>query len=376
MAAAGQPPQASEMLDGGLVSINLQALCRNYAHMKALSKNADTACVVKADAYGLGLDEVAPALHQAGCNSFFVAQMGEALALRALLPEVTIYVLNGLPHDQAARFAEASLRPCLISQDQIGAWQAYCQQQKSAHPAAIFIDTGFNRLGLSPTDIADISTSPDIFDGWTLSLIASHLACAEDREHPMNKAQLESFKDALAQLPEAPASLANSGGVFLGDHYLFDMTRVGIALYGGAASGASADALESVVSLHAPLLQTRQLSLGESIGYGATFTAPHEMHIGIVGAGYGDGLSRNFGDMIGPPSHVHINGQRAAILGRISMDSLAIDLTDMQDQPAIGCAVEIFGDHHKLDTMAASAKTISYELLTSLGSRYKRKWTR
>ena len=376
MAKASQSPDSSEMLDGGLVSINLQALCANYAHMKALSKTAETACVVKADAYGLGLSEVAPALHQAGCGTFFVAQMGEALALRALLPEVTIYVLNGLARDQAALFAEASLRPCLISQQQMSDWQSYCQSQKTAYPAALFIDTGFNRLGLSATDIADVSAAPEIFDGWELSLIASHLACADDPQHPMNKAQLESFKDARAQLPAAPACLANSGGVFLGDNYLFDMTRVGISLYGGAANGDNGAALETVVSLYAPLLQTRRLSLGESIGYGATFSAPHEMQIGIVGAGYGDGLSRHFGGVNGRPAHVHINGQAAAILGRISMDSLAIDLTDMKEPPALGCAVEIFGDNHKLDTMAASAKTISYELLTSLGSRYKRKWTR
>ena len=372
--ADGAPDEGADMLDCGVLSIHLSALCDNYQHIKTLSKTAETACVVKADAYGLGLAEVAPALQQAGCNSFFVAQTQEALDLRALLPDVTIYVLNGLPDGTAALFAEHQLRPCLISQHQMRQWQGFCQQQETPHPAALFVDTGFNRLGLGATDLADLAATPEIFDGWTLSLIASHLACADDADNPMNRAQLERFKNALAQLPEAPASLANSGGVFLGDAYLFDMTRVGIALYGGAHSGQADDAIQTVVSLYAPLLQTRALSLGETVGYGATFTAPHEMQIGLVAIGYGDGLSRNYGDTIGGRSYVYIDAQSAPIVGRISMDSLAIDLTDFATLPPIGSAVEVFGQHQPIDTMAESGKTVSYELLTSLGTRYKRKW--
>ncbi|MDB2668983.1 alanine racemase [Alphaproteobacteria bacterium] len=361
-------------LDGGQVTIDLAALRDNYQTMKTRSRSAEAACVVKADAYGLGMAQVAAALYAAGCRSFFVAQAGEALDLRALLPDVIIYVLNGLPTGAAADFASANLRPCLISLEQILAWQDFCREQKEALPAALFIDTGFNRLGLNETDIADLADAPERFDNWTLSLIASHLACSDTPENPMNKAQLERFQNALAQLPKAPASLANSGGILMGEDYLFDMTRIGISLYGGGPSGASS-ALTPVVELHAPLLQTRALSLGESVGYGATFTAPHEMQIGIVGLGYGDGFMRHFGNLPQNRPCLKINGQDAPILGRVSMDSLAVDLTDFAVLPVADTRVEVFGQQQSIDNLAANGNTISYELLTSLGNRYKRIWT-
>jgi alanine racemase len=365
---------ATPALDGGQVTIHLAALRDNYQTMQSRSGNAEAACVVKADAYGLGMAQVASALYEAGCRSFFVAQTGEAHDLRALLPDVVIYVLNGLPTGAEADFANANLRPCLISLAQVQAWQDYCRTQKTALPAALFIDTGFNRLGLSETDIADLANAPERFEHWTLSLIASHLACSDTPDHPMNKAQLERFQSALTQLPKAPASLANSGGILMGEAYLFDMTRIGISLYGGGPSGADS-ALANVVELHAPLLQSRALSQGESVGYGATFTAPHEMQIGIVGLGYGDGLMRHFSKPTQTRASLKINGQDAPILGRVSMDSLAVDLTDFAVLPVADTLVEVFGKHQPIDNLAARGDTISYELLTSLGNRYKRIWT-
>jgi len=360
-------------LDSGQITINLAALRDNYLTMKSKSGAAETACVVKADAYGLGLAQVATVLYAAGCRSFFVAQTQEALALRALLPDVVIYVLNGLPTGAAAAFAAANLRPCLISLAQITAWQAHCISEKTALPAALFVDTGFNRLGLSETDVADLAQNNDYFNGWTVSLIASHLACSDEADNPMNRAQLERFLNMRQQLPAAPASLANSGGVVLGEAYLFDMTRTGISLYGGRANHDDT-ALKPVVQLHAPLLQTRHLSIGDTVGYGASFTAPHEMQIGIVGLGYGDGFMRHFGDRRQSHSSLMIDGQRAPILGRVSMDSLAIDLTDFATLPAVDTMVEIFGQHQTIDKFAENGQTISYELLTSLGSRYNRIW--
>lgn len=364
---------SASALDGGQVTINLAALRDNYLTMKDKSGAAETACVVKADAYGLGLEQVAPVLYAAGCRSFFVAQSREALDLRALLPDVVIYVLNGLPTGAAAAFAAANLRPCLISLAQIKAWQAYCLTEKTALPAALFIDTGFNRLGLSEADVADLAQSSDYFNGWTMSLIASHLACSDEAENPMNRAQLERFLHMRQQLPTAPASLANSGGVILGEAYLFDMTRPGISLYGGSANGDDT-ALKPVVHLHAPLLQTRSLSIGDTVGYGASFTAPHDMQIGIVGLGYGDGFMRHFGDRPHSRASLMIDGQPAPILGRVSMDSLAIDLTDFAILPAVDTMVEVFGQHQTIDKLAENGQTISYELLTSLGSRYNRIW--
>ncbi len=368
--------------DTGVLTISLSALQDNYRHMKKCSGAAEAAAVVKADAYGIGLAAVAPALAAAGCTSFFVAQAHEAFALRDLLSradseidsEADIYVLNGLPRGAAPDFAASRLRPCLISLDQIRAWQSHCLAEGS-QPACLFVDTGFNRLGLSALDIADLAEDHALFEGWKLSLIASHLACAEDTTHPMNRAQLERFRLVLKQLPDAPASLANSGGTLMGAAYHLDMTRIGISLYGGAPSGQPADALSPVASLQAPILQIRQLSVGDTLGYGASFTASEDVTIGLVSAGYGDGLMRRLGDQTPARTKLFIHGKPAHLLGRVSMDSLAIDLTNFEKLPEIGDLVEIFGTNQSVDQLAIDGHTISYELLTQLGNRYKRIYT-
>lgn len=360
--------------DSAELHIDLAALQENYKTLAAQSPTAVTAAVVKADGYGLGLSEISKALHAAGCTVFFVAQTQEAMALRALLDDATIYVLNGLPHDAAADFAAHNLRPCLISLAQIQQWQDYCKAHQPL-PACLFVDTGFNRLGLAETDIVDLAATPALFEGWELSLIASHLACSDSPEHPMNGAQLERFRHILTQLPNAPASLANSGGVMLGDAYHFDMTRVGIMLYGGAATARAEDALAPVAALRAPLLQIRQISAGETVGYGATFTASGDMSIGILSLGYGDGLGRHFGNLSPSKLRFMLNGHPVPLLGRISMDSLAVDLTDCPVAPHAGDLVEIFGANNLLDDVASQGNTIAYELLTSLGKRYKRNYS-
>ena len=360
--------------DSAELHINLAALQDNYDRLAREASGAQCAAVVKADGYGLGLEKVSTALNERGCTVFFVAQTGEAMALRTLLPDAVIYVLNGLPDGAAADFAAHHLRPCLISLEQVAQWQAHCQRT-SAHPACLFVDTGFNRLGLSEMDVADLAGSPALFDGWELSLIASHLACADTPEHPMNAAQLERFRYALAQLPDAPASLANSGGLMLGETYHFDMVRPGIMLYGGAATARAEDALAPVVTLRAPILQTRALSAGDAVGYGASFTASHEMHIGILSLGYGDGLGRHFGNLSPAKARFMLNGHVVPLIGRISMDSLAIDLTACSIAPKVGDLVEIFGPNNQLDDVATQGNTIAYELLTSLGTRYNRSYS-
>lgn len=370
--AQNQPVKAAAS-DSAVLSIDLAAVQQNYQHMQKAAGQAETAAVVKADGYGLGMAQVAEALAAAGCTSFFVAQSGEALALRQILPQAVIYVLNGLPPGAAAQFADAGLRPCLNSLAQIEEWQSHCRQTTS-HPACLFVDTGFNRLGLSAEAVADLSDKPDLFEGWELSLIASHLACADTPEHPMNKAQLEAFTFALSQLPDAPASLANSGGVLLGAAYHFDMVRCGIALYGGSPDGTTASALAPVASLRAPILQIRNLSAGDSVGYGADFAATGEMTIGIVSLGYADGLGRHFGRRAGH-AKVMLSGFDIPIIGRISMDSLAVDVTDCPQAAQIGDMVEIFGRNNPIDRLAGQGGSISYELLTSLGSRYNRLYT-
>ena len=357
--------------DQAELTIDLAALAANYKTMQKNAGKAETSAVVKADGYGLGMAEIAPVLFDAGCRSFWVAQLNEGIALRAILPEAKIYVLNGVPSGTAAQFETYDLRPCLVTLAQVEEWQSHCQANKPL-PACLFVDSGFNRLGFGEIEIADLMARPDIFEGWKLCLIASHLACADDPTHPMNGAQLERFRNALAVLPPAPASLANSGGTMLGADYHFDMIRTGTMLYGCSATAKEEDALSPIASLRAPLLQMRRLSAGDSIGYGATFTASGEMTIGIASLGYGDGLSRHFGNQSPSPMRFTIDGQPVSLLGRISMDSLAIDLTNLPQMPSVGDMVEIFGQDNPIDRLAQQGNTISYELLTSLGSRYNR----
>lgn len=360
--------------DSAELHINLTALQDNYKTLARHADGAATAAVVKADGYGLGLEKVAQALSDNGCTVFFVAQADEGIALRALLPDAVIYVLNGLPAGAAADFAAHKLRPCLISMAQIEEWQNHCRASVPL-PACLFVDTGFNRLGLGETEIADLAGSPTLYDGWELALIASHLACADNPDHPMNAAQLERFRHALSQLPDAPASLANSGGVMLGAAYHFDLVRVGIMLYGGAATAKAEDALAPVAALRAPILQMRHLSAGDTVGYGAAFTAAAEMTIGILSLGYGDGLGRHFGNLSPARARFMLNGHSTPLIGRISMDSLAIDLTDAPVPPQAGDLVEIFGPNNQIDDVAAQGGTIAYELLTSLGKRYNRSYS-
>lgn len=357
--------------DQGELTIDLAALAANYKTMQKNAGTAETSAVVKADGYGLGMVELATALFAAGCKTFWVAQVREGISLRAVLPDAVIYVLNGVPAGAADSFTAHDLRPCLITLTQVEEWQAHCRKHGS-HPACLFVDSGFNRLGFDEMEIGDLMERADLFDGWELTLIASHLACADDAEHPMNRAQLERFRHALSVLPDAPASLANSGGIMLGADFHFDIVRTGTMLYGCSATGNKADALETVAGLRAPLLQIRNISAGDSIGYGATFTASGEMTIGIASLGYGDGLARHFGNQTPSPVRFMLNGQPVPLLGRISMDSLAIDLTDLPEPAQVGDWVEIFGPNNAIDDLAASGHTISYELLTSLGNRYNR----
>jgi alanine racemase len=357
--------------DQAVLTIDLAALAANYKTMQKNAGKAETSAVVKADGYGLGMADIAPALLNAGCKTFWVAQLNEGISLRAILPDAVIYVLNGVPSGTAAQFEAHDLRPCLITLAQVQEWQSHCQANKSL-PACLFVDSGFNRLGFGEIEIAELMAQADIFSGWELCLIASHLACADDPTHPMNGAQLERFRNALAVLPAAPASLANSGGIMLGADFHFDMVRTGTMLYGCSATAQEKDALAPIASLRAPLLQIRQLSAGDTIGYGATFTASGEMRIGIASLGYGDGLSRHFGNQSPSPIRFTLDGQPVSLLGRISMDSLAVDLTDLPKMPKIGDMVEIFGHDNPIDRLAQQGNTISYELLTSLGSRYNR----
>ncbi len=358
--------------DSARLTIDLSALQNNYRTMREKSGTAETAAVVKSNAYGIGLAQAVPALSAAGCEVFFVATLAEALQCRQYADKAKIICFNGYNKSDDAIYRRHAIWPSLTNLAHVKDWQTTCQTH-DAVPAVLHLDTGFNRLGLDQVELESLIANPDLFTGWELGLIMSHLACADTPDHPMNKAQLERFRDALARLPKAPASLANSAGIWLGSAFHFDLTRCGISLYGAAAQDA-ATALETVVEVFAHIVQLRDISAGDTVGYGAGFRSSRDMRIGIISVGYADGINRAAGHANPPFGRVQIGGQAADIIGRISMDLMAIDLTDHPKNIDLGQEVEIIGRNASIDALAKASNTIAYELLTKLGSRYKRNY--
>jgi len=341
-------------------TVDLDALAANYATLRAQAPAAEVAGMLKANAYGLGGAHVAARLWDEGARSFFTAGVGGAEALRTLLgPKADVYVLDGCRPADAARIVEARLIPVLNSMEQVACWKA---GGGARHLAALHVDTGMNRLGVRPEEAEAASKA-----GVAISLVMSHLACGDVEGHAMNARQLEAFRAVRPLFPNARASLANSGGIFHGPDYAFDMVRPGIALYGGGPWGRPDPRIAAVATMEAEILQVRDLPKGETVGYAASFTAPKAMRIGTVGVGYADGVLRSHQ----PNGKVWFQGALRPILGRVSMDTLAIDLTDVPDARA-GQFVELFGAHRKVDEAAADAGTIAYELLTSVGTRVER----
>ncbi len=339
------------------IDIDLNALAANFRALQARQPAAEIAPAVKADAYGLGAARIAQHLSQHGARTFFVARRDEGVDLRlALGAGPVIYVLDGL--DDAAAFRAADLRPVLNTPEQVGLWR-----QAADLKAALHIDTGMNRLGVRPDQLGAL---PDLTG---LSLVMSHLACADEAGHPMNAAQLAAFRAAAARLPAAPRSLANSAGAFLGADYGFDMARPGISLYGGGPFGAPHPEIHPVARLTARVLQVRDVRAGETIGYSATFTAPRDLRTATVGIGYADGVLRHFA----AKGFVTVAGQRRPLTGRVSMDAFSVDITGLD--VAVGDRVEVFGPAQPIDEVAAASGTVSYEWLTRIGPRVARNYT-
>ena len=340
-----------------------EAVAANFAGMR--NRAGAAAAVVKADAYGLGLDGVVPALLGAGCDSFFVARLEEGVALRALLvskrgaPKARIFVLDGATAATVPALIAHDLVPVLSSLAQIDAWR-----QGRGGAAALHVDTGMNRLGLPPDETAQAARR---LEGVPLALVMSHLACGDDPASPMNAVQLARFKDALARLPSAPASLAASGGVFLGRDYHFDLARPGIGLYGGHPQpGHGPNPMQCAAQLTARVLQLRDVAAGDSVGYGASFHAPTPLRIATIALGYADGVLRSAGGR----AEMVLGGRRARLVGRVSMDLITVDVTGLE--VAVGDDAELFGPSLPVDEAAAQWGTISYELLTGLSRRVPR----
>ncbi len=355
---------------GARLTVDLGALIANYRELARRTAPAKCAAVVKADAYGIGLEKASRALAAAGCKIFFVATPDEAVSLRKSLPAAVIYVLDGLMPGNAGDFAAHDLRPVLGSPEEIDEWAKFCASYDGAPGAALHIDTGMNRLGLNAGEIKIIARRSGGFEHIDTSLLMSHLACADTPDHPLNLQQLAAFNQLRALLPHAPASIANSGGVLLGKPWHLDLVRPGIALYGGEAVAGVKNPMQGVISIEAQIARIRDVEPGESIGYGAAYKCRAASKIATLPIGYADGIFRNLGEA---GMHVCVSGHPAPVIGRISMDLITIDVTGIPEKFAHrGAWVELVGRHNSVDDLARRAGTIGYEILTSLGKRYER----
>ena len=272
---------------GLVLTIDLGALVENWLRLAALSRPAECSAVVKADAYGIGIDAAVPPLHEAGCRTFFVALPEEGHRVRELAPDATIYVLNSFLSSWTESFRAAALRPVLGSFGAIESWA----QHSAGQPSAIQIDTGLNRLGLTIREALELARRPELLAAVSPQLVMSHLVCADEPAHPLNLAQLALFTEIRAEFPKLQASFANSAGIYLGEDYLFDLTRPGIALY-GAEFIRQKPPLATVVTAKARIMQVRDAFAGETVGYSAGKRLEEDARIAILSAGYGDGFHR------------------------------------------------------------------------------------
>ena len=344
--------------------------------MRDLAASAECAAVVKADAYGLGMIEVASALWSAGCKTFFVATLDEARSLRTLLPQATIYVLAGLMPGTAELYRADGLRPVLNSADEIREWASFCATSGERLSCAVHIDSGMNRLGLSAEEVDQVATAVDLWPALTLSLVMSHLACADEPDHPKSDAQRKIFDRLRALLPAAPASLANSAGILLGPDFVYDLVRPGLALYGGHPRRHGENPFQPVVQLKGRILQVRNAAPGETVGYGATRTLREATRVAVVSVGYADGFFRALSVADGEEGFAGYLGPHAApIVGRVSMDLVTLDVSLVPESFARrGAWVELIGPNVPAHALAAHAGTIDYEVLTNLGRRAFRRY--
>jgi alanine racemase len=357
------------------LTIDLAALVANWRELSARSRPARASAVVKADGYGLGIAPVVDALHRAGCRDFFTATVEEARQARSVAPHARIFVLNGLYAGIEAVLRQSDLIPVLASLEQVALWRTHCLAH-GPHPFALQIDTGMNRLGLRIGD-ALAWTRNGTFDP---TLVISHLACADEPTHAMNRLQQESFQQVAAAFAGIESSLCNSAGIFLGGDFLHDLTRPGIAIYGGEAVDGVSNPMLPVATARARILQIRQASAGETVSYGGAERLGRDSRIAVCAVGYADGYPRSASGAGVPlrktglaPARGFVAGTAVPVLGRVTMDLTMFDITDAPaGAVSTGDFIELFGPNMPLDDLARAAGTIGYEILTSIGARYRR----
>ncbi|HIJ61359.1 MAG TPA: alanine racemase [Rhodospirillaceae bacterium] len=357
---------------GAWLSVDLAAVVGNWRLLSArLAAGCRAAAVVKADAYGLGAAQVAPALLAAGCRRFLVASIDEGVALRPLLPGAEILVLNGPWPGSEGEFAAHALVPVLNSPEQAADWAAFAAASGGPLPAALHIDTGMSRLGFSLAQAAALADDRALAARLGLVLVMSHLACADDPSDPMNRRQLQAFAAAARGFPGIETSLAASSGIFLGPDWHGDWVRPGAALYGLRPCLEGLNPMAQVVRLQGRILQVRDVDAGDTVGYGATHRCARSGRLAIIAAGYADGLFRSLGNR----GCGLLGGWRVPLVGRVSMDLIAFDVSETppgEAQP--GGMIDLIGAGNTVDDVAAAAGTIGYEILTALGPRYHREY--
>lgn len=359
---------ASAIADGApILEVDTTALAANWRTIRDRAAPARTAAVVKANAYGCGIEVVVPALAAAGCETFFVAHLSEAARARAVAPSATIYVLHGLAPGAAAAFHRLDARPVLGSLEEIAEWS----REGAGRPAALHVDTGMNRLGLRVEEA--VARASDIRRMVSLSLLMSHFASAEVVDDPLNGSQVAEFETVRAVYSGIQASLPNSSGNFLSGVGAYDLVRPGYALYGGNPTPGRPNPMRPVVRLLAPVVTVRSVPAGETVGYNGQWRAARDSRIAVVAAGYADGFDRRAGSFTDVPGgKAIVGGQLCPIVARVSMDLITIDVTEADDIRR-GDAVTLIGGDLDIDRVAAQMDSIGYELLTHLAARVVRR---
>ncbi len=353
------------------MTVNLDALLRNYRLLKEAAAPAECGAVVKANAYGLGVEPVANCLFEAGCRQFFVATVKEGLALREQLTTAEIYVMSGVQAGEEGTLREVNLIPVLNSYEQIVRWVALGDSNR--YPAMIQLDTGMSRLGLGTREISRLARDADVLSELEISYLMTHLACADDPANPFNQEQVERFEHFRRRLPAAKTSIGNSAGLLTGEQYRGDLVRPGIALYGGNPFVHAPNPMEVVVTLQAPVLQVQDVTEPTTVGYGATRRIDAPGRLATVGVGYADGIPRALGNC----GEAYLGNIRVPIVGQVSMDLMTLDVSAVAGlRVETGATVELIGKNILLDEAARTAGTIGYELLTGFGARWERRYVR
>lgn len=354
-----------------LITIGLGALESNYRYYCDRVRPSSVAAVVKADAYGLGVRKIAPALRHAGCSQFFTATHREGISLRSVLPDAEIFIFEGVTQRSLKVFLEHGLVPVLITPEHCVLWADQAQALERRLPAIIHIDTGMTRLGLNESELGHLVHQKASLDWLDLRYVMTHYACADEKGSVKTREQLERFNRLRRLLPPTPTSVGNSAGSLLGPEFTGDMVRLGIALFGGNPYLDSKVPLMPVLRVQSRILQVSDIEPGVTVGYGATWSAKDNRRIATVGIGYADGYPWSLGNR----GIASIGGCRVPVVGRVSMDMIALDVTGLPDeslQP--GQLVDLIGPDVSLEEVAKLAGTINYEILTRLSQRARRKY--